>query len=427
MNPRKPHPRSRQRGAAALVVVMLLFFVISLVAAYASRNLIFEQKASANQYRASQAFEAADAGLEWALAMLNGGRIDASCAASANLADNSFRERYLSLDPATGNYDVDQPLLRPSCVRTDAGWTCSCPASGNPVLAAPSGTGMYPAFRLRFERITLPGGLYQPGVVRVYSTGCTRLDNACLDSGVGSAGETASRLSVVVALASGLVTPPSAALTVRGNMNTGGAAITLRNTDPLTNGITASVGGAANIPGAQLFTVPGSPPAASVFDNDTSLTGLNANQMFTTLFRLGKEAYRQQPGTVRLDDCATACSAKLLAAAQTHPGRMIWVDGDLTIESDLVLGSAAEPVLIVATGNIGVDAAAVQINGLIYSQAGNWSNGGLGAVTVRGAAVAEGNFTGNGIPTIQYDPAILKLLSVGTGSLVRVPGSWRDF
>ena len=52
---------------------MLLFFIISLVAAYAGRNLIFEQKTSANQYRATQAFEAAEAGLEWALAMLNGG------------------------------------------------------------------------------------------------------------------------------------------------------------------------------------------------------------------------------------------------------------------------------------------------------------------------------------------------------------------
>ena len=72
---RRPGP-SAQRGAAALIVVMLLFFIISLVAAYAGRNLIFEQRTSTNQYRATQAFEAAEAGLEWALAMLNGGRVD---------------------------------------------------------------------------------------------------------------------------------------------------------------------------------------------------------------------------------------------------------------------------------------------------------------------------------------------------------------
>jgi hypothetical protein len=34
---------------------MLLFFIISMVAAYTSRNLIFEQRTSANQYRSTQA------------------------------------------------------------------------------------------------------------------------------------------------------------------------------------------------------------------------------------------------------------------------------------------------------------------------------------------------------------------------------------
>ena len=71
---RRRTPPRHAHGAAALIVVMMLFFVISMVAAYASRNLIFEQKTSANQYRATQAFEAAEAGLEWAAAMLNGAR-----------------------------------------------------------------------------------------------------------------------------------------------------------------------------------------------------------------------------------------------------------------------------------------------------------------------------------------------------------------
>ena len=50
----QPMPRApirQQRGIAALVVVMVLFFIISLVAAYTGRNLIFEQRTSTNQYR----------------------------------------------------------------------------------------------------------------------------------------------------------------------------------------------------------------------------------------------------------------------------------------------------------------------------------------------------------------------------------------
>jgi PilX N-terminal len=423
-----------QRGAAALIVVMLLFFIISMVAAYASRNLIFEQKTSANQLRATQAFEAADAGLEWAVAMLNGGRIDADCAASTDVANNTFRARYLTIELGgagplpDGSFKprpwvdagVEVPL-RPGCVRTDAGWACSCPDGGNPVLAAPVGTGSYPAFRLQFELVG------QPGAVRVLSTGCTRLDETCLNAGQGTAGEAAATVSVVVAISSALATPPSAALTVRGNLDVGGAAIRLRNTDPSTNGITASVGGTATAPNALLTTVPGSPAEASIVASDASLSTLTTQQMFTSLFRMAKETYKQQPGAVHLDDCASACSAKLLASVQANPGRIHWIDGDMTLDANVVLGSATEPVLIVSTGSINLDAASVQVYGLLYSQAATWSNAGLGAVTVRGAAVAEGNYSGNGIPIIEYDPAILKLLSLSTGALVRVPGSWRDF
>ena len=46
---------SDQRGAATLAVVALLFFIVSLVAAYTNRNLIFEQRTSGNQFRATQA------------------------------------------------------------------------------------------------------------------------------------------------------------------------------------------------------------------------------------------------------------------------------------------------------------------------------------------------------------------------------------
>jgi Tfp pilus assembly protein PilX len=50
-------PRSRpshaQRGAATLLVVVVLFFILALVTAYASRNLIFEQRISANNQRSA--------------------------------------------------------------------------------------------------------------------------------------------------------------------------------------------------------------------------------------------------------------------------------------------------------------------------------------------------------------------------------------
>ena len=95
MPARPPHPLAPRRGIAALTVVMILFFVMAMVAAYTNRNLVFEQRISANSYRSNRALEAADAGVEWAVAMLNAGRVDANCQATNNNAFGDFRSRYL--------------------------------------------------------------------------------------------------------------------------------------------------------------------------------------------------------------------------------------------------------------------------------------------------------------------------------------------
>ncbi len=114
----------RQRGAAALAVTLLLFFAMCLVAAYANRGLLLEQRASANQYRAAQAFEAAEAGIEWAIAQLNQPqRINGQCLPSADATDASFRERFVHFRVDTGRLEPmswmsgTTPIaLQPACV-----------------------------------------------------------------------------------------------------------------------------------------------------------------------------------------------------------------------------------------------------------------------------------------------------------------------
>ena len=57
------HKRGRSRGIAALGVVMVLFFILAMVGAYTNRNLVFEQRTSANSYRAARSLAAADAAI----------------------------------------------------------------------------------------------------------------------------------------------------------------------------------------------------------------------------------------------------------------------------------------------------------------------------------------------------------------------------
>ena len=84
-----------QRGIGTLAVTLLLLLVVSVVAFYVNRGVLFEQRTSSNQARSTLAQEAAEAGIEWATGMLNAPwDIGASCnfLATTNV---SFRRRYV--------------------------------------------------------------------------------------------------------------------------------------------------------------------------------------------------------------------------------------------------------------------------------------------------------------------------------------------
>ncbi|OYU88760.1 MAG: hypothetical protein CFE45_24350 [Burkholderiales bacterium PBB5] len=159
---RRPAPA---QGMAALTVVMMLFFVMALVAGYTNRNLIFEQRISANNYRSTKALEAADAGVEWAVAMLNGGRVTTNCQSSNLPQDDDFRRRFLADAPedslnGPGGYSLAWGVnlagrMFPSCINRDGALTCICPSAlaRTPEISAPA-DGVGSAFAVSF---LLPG------------------------------------------------------------------------------------------------------------------------------------------------------------------------------------------------------------------------------------------------------------------------------
>ena len=103
--------------------------VMLVATVFTNRSLVIEQKTSANQYRYTLALEAAEAGLEWATAMLNKGqRINASCVDTSASGALRFRQKYLSIDADTGNVTPNAGVVHAACVanQTGTGWTCSC-------------------------------------------------------------------------------------------------------------------------------------------------------------------------------------------------------------------------------------------------------------------------------------------------------------
>ncbi len=420
-----PQAARAQRGASALIVTLLLFFAMVLTAAYVNRNLVFEQRIATNQVRSTLAFEAAEAGLEWAIAQLNNPqRLGPDCLPTTDLAATSFRTRHLvfnradaSFTPATWASAGTPTALRPSCVRSDAGWACSCPANGGPVLVPASGNAPEAAFTLQF----LPAG--KPGLVRVSATGCTNLAGACVAGSTGSADATAT-LDIVLGLLPGLRTPPAAALTLRGAFDADTATLGVHNPDPAT-GIAIHAGGAIAAAHTRLTVPAGASTATALAGHDTVLASLAPDRFFAAIFGLDKAGWKNQPGVTRVDcsaDCSGALAAAINAAADSA---LIWVDGDLALGGPLTLGSAQHPVVIVVNGAVRLDGA-VAVSGVVYAASMRW-DGSNGGAALRGAAITEGSYQGDGTPEFFYDTAVLATLNGNSGSFARVSGSWRDF
>jgi len=418
--------RHKQRGAAALVVTLGLLLVLALVVGYANRSLLVEQRAAANLARSTQAFEAAEAGLEWALALLNSGEpLGADCEPSSGAGSATFRERYLAWDAASGAFqprtwaDAGASVaLQAACVRIDAGWSCSCPASGRPVLPAPAGSSPQAAFSVQF----VAAG--RSGMVHVLASGCSHIGSACVAGSAASGGSTA-RLQQTLGLLPALATVPVAPLTARGSVAATGA-LGASNTAARDGGVTVAAGGAIALPAAHLATLAGSTPGASLQASDAALAVLDSDRMFATFLGLDRARWQQRTAT-RTISCPGACAEALAQAlGDTIARPLVWVTNDLHLDGPVTFGSPENPVLLVVEGQLQLGAGVV-IHGLVYSLAAQTDTSGLHGVTIHGALVAAGNVIGDGTPELIYDAGALARLHGSAGSFTRVPGSWRDY
>jgi len=425
-----------------LVIVAVLFFVLSMVAAYTNRNLIFEQRTATNQLRSTQAFEAAEAGTNWALAMLNAGRVDAlGCAPTADLTLDTFRQRYLTANTSTGIVTVRPNMdfgalaqAWPTCVQNGTDWSCVCPTTTGAMPAAPVGDGVAPSFRMRFVQV---GGTARPGTVWLQVNGCTRMETNCLDfPDIGdvpsiSVGEGRVRIEVLVALKPVLSSLPLAAVTVRGNLLVNGS-LTAANPTRSGSGIAVLAGGSVG-PDANLIL---SGPAGTPMDIETLRLASdpalatsvvpNGDRFFSALHGARPADHRDQPAALRIN-CSTACDAdRLRTLAARNPGRVLWADGDVSLSGGASLGDATSPVALVVTGNLSMNN--ITVFGYVHGRAATWTLSGSGG-TVRGALLASNDLTlaSGAAVSVLRDAEVLDVLRTQHGSFVRVPGGWRDF
>ncbi len=424
----RPRHLRQQRGAATLAVSLLLLMAMLLSATYANRALLFEQRSSANQQRATQAFEAAEAGIDWAIAQLNAPRpVDEHCEPLTDASGSSFRERYLSVDTDSGLHaprlwklGAQELALQPGCVRSGHGWSCACPSNGWPGLMVATGDDLapQPAFSVQFSAEP------RPGLVRLIATGCSNAAGACRP-GVAGRADAVVRLQVLLGLLPGASVLPQAALTVRDTVDAAGA-LGVHNTDTASGGLTVRAGGSLIGTALRLSTAAGGAAEASAATHDMALAALAPERLFASHFGLDRTRWARHPAAQAVD-CTLACGAAIAAAINAAgSNRMVSITGDATLDGPLTLGSAERPVILVVSGTATLRGD-VTLHGVLYAGDIRWDGPTGAPAGVHGAVISASDYRGNGAPRLQRDAAVLRALQLHTGSFARVPGSWKDF
>ena len=439
----------RQSGAAALAVTVLLLVATSIGAFYLNRSLIFEQKASANQLRSTTATEMAEAGLEWAIGMLNTPYdINASCALLST-TNISFRRKYTQTAWATTTDITVATNTYPGCKLSGTTLTCSCPdLPGSGTAAASLGSTVLPGFTVAFQAVPSnpsdancspnPSAANCPKdaeAVRVIATGCTATASACVPGTATSASgpDAVAVVTAIVKLRPLLRAAPAAAMTCGGTCNPKGN-YKIVNTDPSTNGITINAGGTITVgSGAITATVPGLPPANAQVESDASLSAIASadttcsnSGMFQAYFGTTMAEYAAAPSTKTIPSCGPSNCGSLVDAAYADGWRSFYFpDGFSRTSSSGNLGTANDPVTLVTPGAFDINGN-ITIYGMIFSNSSNVNDFGTGTADIFGAIVVCRNQSSNGSGTVAYDPSVLLGVRRSTALAVKVPGSWTD-
>ena len=454
---------ARQRGAAALAVSIILLFGMTLIAFFVNRGMVFEQRTSANQYRSTKAFEMAEAGLEWAVAKLNTESAIAATTATFNCepstvaAGNTFARRYLTI--STTGIDAVANGRAAAIIAGDGSVVYErCPAPGNDAVW-PANTDGQPRFRVEFTRT----GVTDPWSIRIISRGCTNAGAAC-DLASTATPDGVAVVTAVYKMKPALPLAPGAGLVTGGLASLINGSTSIINEDRASNGITVNSGSLVDLgSGVNIYTIAGSSPQGSVLDNDPSLRNLtNADGTGDVMFQsfMGKTfaEYKDDSkvwvitrgtcpasATGRCSTCTgdADCGTKVMDAYTNNRYEKFWADtaatrisfgmadrpATSTANPLRTFGTADRPLIIGSESNIDFSGA-ITAYGLFYSVTGSATDNyvvvGTGGATVVGAIVTRSDFLkGAGTMNLVYR-ADLFSPSLDFGTMVRVPGSWRD-
>jgi Tfp pilus assembly protein PilX len=412
---------SRQRGAATLLVSMVLLIAATLLVLYTSQTTVFEQRMAANEVRERQAMGAAQAGADYAVALLlDGGTvldtIPNTAITSGSAPYSSYRTAYCGNSLPITYFDANAqcgatPAAGVSCTAPTSAadgvvWVVSCGWSDDNTARKRilSYVGKSDALPYSPKNpLTARGSVSTSSSITIinYFTNLTIWSGDAVDFSGGSA-KTYVRAPSVAAPSSGVSAD---------TFNLPASGCNLANGTP-----NSCPGGGSCTSTTYMCTSSSATGAPDVVASDTSLSRLTSDQFFANFMGTTPDLY-----PLKSDQQVAGAD---FASLNGTTGQVLWVDGDVgSPGGGFTLGTAANPVVVVIDGNVSGSWANVTIHGFVYVR-GNWSSS--GSPLIVGAMVMEGAFTGSGGPEIVYDPLTLGT-PPGGNKWSPLPGGWRDW
>jgi hypothetical protein len=402
LQPRTLATTRKQAGSATLVMSLVLLMLITMIGIYTGRSVLLEQKIAGNDFRARQAFEAAESGL---------------AAAVSYVTDGFDRDGDGNPDPV---FDTDADGIGDAT-------TMAFPDSSSVTVDL---GGAFPS--LSVQSVGVSDDLTATRTVRQVMAVVDTLPNAP-DNPLTARG------SVIVTGSATVHNPEGHSTIWSGNdVELGANNSTATNiadpTDPnyptcLDTPMTCS-------------TTPSSSKVAvglDVIEHDASLANLTSEQMFQNFFGTTMENYRESRVTLEV----AAADANNLATSANNPGahlgvgEVIWVEGNTTLEDQTTVGcevpvsgggvcpnASVNPSIIIVNGDLTTDGTP-NFYGLVYvvGSMDMSSN-----TTVTGAVIVGGdtNNSAGGSLDVWFNSDVLNRTRQN-GPMGGAPGSWQDW
>jgi Tfp pilus assembly protein PilX len=370
-----------QQGFATLTVALMISFLATFMTIYAAKVGVMEQRISANESRAEEAFAAAEAGIEEGIAYLRGnrkqidswgwtpcsGHTDLPCSDGANHVYGDTWSFIQNVNQNGPDYTVK--------LNKDNG-----------------------SYILHFLR-----SIDAPAVLLVLAEG---------KSADGS-GQALLRQGVYFYLYSNGMRTPGAPLIAGGDVDLSGSFSASGNPDANPTNLAVWAGGKVTLGGSTkkggiIFVDKNTPNPFKSFPTD----------LFEYIFGVPKK--NQQ---VVKDEATVLTSCGDL---NQNSSGLYWIAGDCNPSNDI--GSKAAPVLLVVEGNIGKINGNKQIFGLVFSFSSAVQLN--GTATVYGSIIVSKDINkSNGNFEVDYDSEVLVNLysNIGSHGFALIPGSWADY